>query len=349
MTKLGVSVVIPTYNRGHLIRRALRSAISDIDGGDEIIVVDDGSSDATESVVREFQDPRIRYIRQAHRGAGAARNRGTSEARRELVAYLDSDDEWIPGKTVLQRRLLSERNDVLFCFTNFASQYRGLRSARDIGIWYKATLLPGQSSDRTWDQIMGIPSLYSSIAELPPNIGDFRTYVGDLYYEEMLANYILTSTLVVRAPSIVDENWFSTSTQTYEDWECFGRLAGHGLGCFLDHETTIRHRHPGPQLTDTDQLTCIVSRIEVLNNVWGSDVEFLRKYGREYDEILFNLRLLKVHYLLGMAQRAEALSAMRDLEWIPVRYRILAMLPSTILKLLTVLRRLAKGDSVKVS
>jgi len=65
--------------------------------------VDDGSSDATEDVVRKFGDQRVRYIRQEHSGAGAARNRGTLEARHELVAYLDSDDEWIRGKTALQR------------------------------------------------------------------------------------------------------------------------------------------------------------------------------------------------------------------------------------------------------
>src|ERR1700688_231827 len=109
MTIPRVTVVIPTYNRGHLIHRALGSAIADIDGDDEIIVVDDGSTDATVDVIRKFEDPRIRYIRQANLGAGAARNRGTSEARNELVAYLDSDDEWIPGKTALQRRFLAAR------------------------------------------------------------------------------------------------------------------------------------------------------------------------------------------------------------------------------------------------
>jgi len=343
MANLRVSVVIPTYNRDHLIRRALGSAIADIEGDDEIIVVDDGSSDGTEDVVRRFEDPRIRYIRQAHLGAGAARNRGTSEARHELVTYLDSDDEWIPGKTALQRRFLAARGDVLFCFGNFATQYGGVRSDRDISSWQKSTLLPGQSYDRAWDQMMGAPRLYSAIAELPPGITDFPVYIGDIYYDEMHTNYVLTSSLMVNTRTKSDMNWFATSIQTYEDWECFGHLARRGLGSFLDHETTIRHRHPGPQLTDADELTCIVSRVAVLKNVWGADAEFLRKHGAEYGALLRQLLLLKVRILLGMARRAEARDAMRELAEIPARYRILGTLPSSILRMLLMSRRYIKG------
>ena len=343
MTNLRVSVVIPTYNRGHLIHRALCSAIADIEGDDEIIIVDDGSSDGTEDVVRKFEDPRIRYIRQANLGAGAARNRGTSEARHELVAYLDSDDEWMPGKTALQRRFLAARDDVLFCFANFATQYGGVRSARDFGNWHKSTLLPGQSYDRAWDQIMGAPRLYSAIAELPSGIIDFPVYIGDIYYDEMHTNYVLTSSLMVRNRIKSDMDWFATTVQTYEDWECFGRLARRGLGSFLDHETTIRHRHPGPQLTDADELTCIASRVAVLKNVWGADAEFLRKHGPEYDALLRQLLLLKVRILLGMARRAEARDAMGEVSEIPVRYRILGTLPSAILRMLLMSRRYIKG------
>jgi len=342
MTDLRVSVVIPTYNRGHLIDRALSSAIVDIEGGDEIIVVDDGSSDATEGVVRKFADPRIRYIRQAHLGAGAARNRGTLEARHELITYLDSDDEWLPGKTALQRRFLEARDDVLFCFTNFATQYGAVRSPRDMGNWHKSTLLPGQSYDRGWDQIMGAPDLYSLIAGLPPGIVDFPVYIGDLYYDEMLTNFVLTSSLMVHAPNKANFDWFSTTVKTYEDWQCFGRLAKSGLAGFLDHETTIRHRHLGQQLTDADELTCINSRISVLNSVWGSDAEFLGKHEDEYSGLLRDLMLLRLRSLLGMARRAEALGAMEGLAEIPIKYRVLMALPSPILKMLVMSRRCVK-------
>jgi glycosyltransferase involved in cell wall biosynthesis len=345
MTNSPITVVIPTYNRGHLIHRALDSAIADIEADDEIIVVDDGSTDATADVIGKFKDSRIRYIRQANLGAGAARNRGTSEARHEFIAYLDSDDEWLPGKTALQRRFLAARSDVLFCFTNFSTQYGVVRHSRDLAIWQKSTLLPGQSYDRSWVQIMGAPSLYSAIAELPPGAVDLPVYVGDMYYDEMHTNYILTSSLMVRAPTKPDVNWFSTTVKTYEDWECFGKLARYGLGGFLDYETAIRHRHPGPQLTDADELTCIDARLAVLNNVWGSDTEFLRKHGPEYDALLHELKWLKVRGLLGMARRAEALGAMRDVAGVPMSYRILATLPSPVIKMFIMVRQWMKIGS----
>jgi len=100
-----VSVVIPTYNRAHLLPRALASVLSQ-EGVLEVLVVDDGSSDDTEAVVKGFGDPRLRYLRQPRNlGAAAARNRGLREARGEFIALLDSDDEWLPGKLALQLAL----------------------------------------------------------------------------------------------------------------------------------------------------------------------------------------------------------------------------------------------------
>src|ERR1700688_1173182 len=106
MPELTVSTIIPTYNRGHLIGRALRSALQESGPQDEILVIDDGSADGTDRGIREFGDQRIRYIWQPNAGAGVARNRGAREAAKDLIAYLDSDDEWLPGKIVLQRRLM---------------------------------------------------------------------------------------------------------------------------------------------------------------------------------------------------------------------------------------------------
>ena len=73
MRDLRVSVVLPTFNREHLIGRSVSSALSETLPEDEILVIDDGSTDGTEAVVRKFQDSRIRYIRQANAGAGASR------------------------------------------------------------------------------------------------------------------------------------------------------------------------------------------------------------------------------------------------------------------------------------
>jgi glycosyltransferase involved in cell wall biosynthesis len=105
MSAPDVSVIIPTRNRAPLVRRAVQSALAAARRGDEIIVVDDGSTDETARSLDAYVD-RIRYVRSAQVGPGAARNLGIREARSDLVAFLDSDDEWMPDKLALQRALM---------------------------------------------------------------------------------------------------------------------------------------------------------------------------------------------------------------------------------------------------
>ena len=90
-----ISTVIPTYNRGHIVGRAIESALGQELVPSEIIVVDDGSVDNTRSVVESY-GPTVRYVHQSNRGVSAARNRGVKEAACEWIAFLDSDDFWVP-------------------------------------------------------------------------------------------------------------------------------------------------------------------------------------------------------------------------------------------------------------
>lgn len=90
-----ISVVIPTYNRAHLISRAITSVLNQTRSADEIIVVDDGSKDNTQEVVARFGN-QVRYIFQENAGAAVARHTGFMTAKSEWVALLDSDDVWNP-------------------------------------------------------------------------------------------------------------------------------------------------------------------------------------------------------------------------------------------------------------
>ena len=93
-----VSVVIPTFNRAHVVGQAIESVLAQTLTDFELILVDDGSSDNTARIVKSFSDSRLRYVRQSNAGAGLARNRGVEESSAELIAFLDSDDLWMREK-----------------------------------------------------------------------------------------------------------------------------------------------------------------------------------------------------------------------------------------------------------
>lgn len=111
-----VSVVIPTYNRANVVSRAIRSVLSQTYSKLEILVVDDGSTDDTQAILSGF--PEIISIAQQNRGVSAARNAGIAASKGELIAFLDSDDEWLPRKLERQAQLYSDKNPDFICHTN---------------------------------------------------------------------------------------------------------------------------------------------------------------------------------------------------------------------------------------
>jgi len=96
MSSPKITVVVPLYNKEEYVARALGSVLNQPFFDFELVVVDDGSTDAGATVVKRFSDPRIRLITQQNQGVSAARNRGVAEARAEYVAFLDADDAYLP-------------------------------------------------------------------------------------------------------------------------------------------------------------------------------------------------------------------------------------------------------------
>ena len=101
-----VSVVIPTYNSGPLVVEAVESVLAQTRAADEVIVVDDGSTDDTAEPLTAFGPP-VRYIQKENGGVSTARNRGVAEATGDWVAFLDADDVWHPRKLELQLPVLA--------------------------------------------------------------------------------------------------------------------------------------------------------------------------------------------------------------------------------------------------
>lgn len=98
MASPSISVIIPAFNRASLLGHAIDSVLSQRFTDFELVVVDDGSTDGTAALVEDCADPRVRLVRQPNRGSNSARNAGILVARAPLLAFLDSDDVYLPGK-----------------------------------------------------------------------------------------------------------------------------------------------------------------------------------------------------------------------------------------------------------
>jgi glycosyltransferase involved in cell wall biosynthesis len=112
-----ISVVIPTHNRSSTLPTAINSVLNQSCRADEIIVIDDGSTDDTASVISSL-DSKIQYIYQENHGVSHARNTGIKRAKYNWIAFLDSDDCWLPNKLELQLEAVRRSENFHLCHTN---------------------------------------------------------------------------------------------------------------------------------------------------------------------------------------------------------------------------------------
>jgi glycosyltransferase involved in cell wall biosynthesis len=162
-----VSVVIPTHNFGRFIEEAVASVFSQEAAGLEVIVVDDESTDDTMERLARIADGRLRTVRLAHGGVGAARNHGLSLARGRYIAFLDADDRWRPGKLRRQLAILESEAAVGFVFTNFVRfDERGFQGETQFDLVPEMASLPTRPSrDGAGRVILG--DTFCRLAPLP--------------------------------------------------------------------------------------------------------------------------------------------------------------------------------------
>lgn len=337
-----VSVIIPTYNRSGLITRAIKSALAAMSPGDEVLVIDDGSTDDTPAVVRPFGDA-IRYIRIENSGSSVARNLGILSARCPLVAMLDDDDEWLPDKLELQRKVMETFPEVVFCFSNLLCKHPNGRIVHDIlSVWRADTRVGSADAPAALGKILGPAVPFSSIAGLPKGRADFNIHVGDMYPVLMEVFYASNSAVMVRKELAGASYRYDEDLRNMDDTECFARLSKLGPAAYLDCELAVQSVHAGPRLTDVPEISHLTTRITLLQRIWGADERFLKAHSARYQRLLKVLYLMRAKLLIGKGQLKEA---KEDLKFVggPLAYRLLASLPSGLVRNILGVRSKLRG------
>jgi len=319
MADESVSVVITSYNRARLVRRAVESALAAMARGDEIVVVDDGSTDNTQKVLAQYGS-RVRYFRIPHSGVGAARNYAVRQVRHPLVAFLDDDDEWMPDKLQLQRAVMHARAEALFCVSDFTVR-DPLGHVREHNV---PRLYRGPCR---WEEVLGPGTAFSSIAPLPAGRADFEVHVAQLYTTMLEAPYVLTTTVIVRREAAGEALRFEEDLPTHEDWACYARLAKAGPAAYLACSTAYQNRHAGPRVTDADDYNSAAAHLAVLERIWGADEVFLERQGGRLRQALAKQHRVRAGWLLRQGRMREAREEFRLAGEQRLSRRILACLP----------------------
>lgn len=221
-----VSVILPTYNRAHLIKKSIQSVLQQTFKDFELLVVDDGSADDTESVVHNLSDPRIKYIKCIeNKGVSSARNIGIKNAQGEYIALQDSDTEWYPNKLEMHMEAFKTVSP-------------------DVGVVYTGLYRFSKNGKKVY---------YPTNHTLPG---------GDIHSELLLKAGIWTVAVVIKKECFNIVDVFDETMPCVEDWELFIRLSKEFKFRYIDKPSYISHYTEGSLLTN--QSACLKSLERIL-------------------------------------------------------------------------------------
>jgi glycosyl transferase family 2 len=235
---VSVSVVIPTFNCAAYLAEAVRSVLDQTHPAAEIIVVDDGSTDDTASVVATFGGS-VTYLRQDNAGVAAARNAGLARATGQFIAFLDADDFWAPDKLRMQLAVMDICPDVDLVCADF---WLAGDERRESFIKRKYRLFSAYRLD--W------PAIFPLRLRLPGTTVDAR--MGPVFGSLFLGNFINTSSVLLRRRACERAGGFSERLRTQEDYEYWLKVARTADCAFVD-QPLLAFRQRRHQLTAPDQ------------------------------------------------------------------------------------------------
>jgi hypothetical protein len=252
-----VSVVIPAYNAARFLPEAIDSVRRQTCPVDEIIVVDDGSTDDTKQVIGAL-GAGITYLRQANAGVSAARNRGIGIASGEIIAFLDADDCWLPQKVEHQTRVFAE------------NPRAGLVAADRAEIDAEGNLILDSLFRK-----QGLHDLFAGLNGRP---------IPDALSHLVRINFIPTSSAMVRKAALEKVGGFDTTIRYGEDLELWARIAAeYDVICLA--QVLIRYRQHGNNATQaTEKL--LLDMVQVMKSIrsWGAPA--LSREGVNADKVV---------------------------------------------------------------
>lgn len=243
-----VSVVIPTYNRAHTLADAVDSALRQTHANVEVVIADDGSTDETPDLVdsRWRGESRVRYHRQENAGVSSARNLAIRHARGDHVAFLDSDDSWLPWKLELQLACLRAFPQAGMCWTDMEAYgpdgqlLAGRYLRRMYSAWSKFTAANIFSQSRP----------LADIAPGPAEADGAWVYAGDIYGPMLTGSLVHTSTTLLTRERLRRVGGFDESLKVSgEDYDFHLRTCREGAVVFADLPTVRYQRGRPDQLT----------------------------------------------------------------------------------------------------
>ena len=338
-----VSVVIPTYNCGRYVEEAVDSALGqECRGLVEVIVIDDGSTDDTRSRLLKYED-RIRLVSQANRGLSGARNAGIELSSGEYVAFLDSDDRWLPGKLERQLVCFQELEGIDMVCSDFSAI--GPDGATISENYQKGTF--GMLNEYE----LSLPEVFpeSRILKTPPASG-LRACFGSVFFELCKGNFILPSTTIVRRSSLESSGLrYKESYRCAEEQDFHLRFAMRHSIAWLDAVTTeYRIGREGKLSGNPNVPRLILNSIETMQGLYEQNEELRSKHKDLYHMVMGRHHARLAYYYLSVLDKPNARKqAAESLRYTPFKPKPIAISALSFLPAfaLNLLRRLKSGVS----